>query len=205
MIRQYAFFVDSDACSGCRTCQVACKDAHDLRAGLSWRRVFEVTAGGWQRRHGAWVADVAAYYLSVACHHCQTPVCAQQCATDAIGKRPDGVVLIDDSRCTKCRKCEHDCPYGAIRWDSAAGVPRKCTFCVDRLDAGQAPVCVTACPNRALGYGEREDLARRPGTTSQVFPLPDAALAGPALVVAPHRRAAEMADRAPAVANWEEV
>lgn len=205
MIRQYAFFVDSDACSGCKTCQVACKDAHDLHAGEHWRRVFEVTAGGWRRTDGAWTSDVAAYYLSVSCHHCQTPVCAQQCATDAIWKRPDGVVLFDESRCTKCRKCEHDCPYGAIRWDSTAGLPTKCTFCVGLLDAGEAPVCVAACPNRALGCGDREDLQQRHGGTSQVFPLPDADLAGPALVIAPHRRAADMSGRAPAVANWEEV
>lgn len=202
---QYAFFVNSDACSGCRTCQVACKDAHDVRAGLHWRRVIEVQAGGWALRGGTWATDAVAYYLSVACHHCQTPVCGQQCSTNAIWKRPDGVVLIDDSRCTQCRKCENDCPYGAIRWDAPSNAVRKCTFCVEDLDAGRPPVCVTACPNRALDYGDREELLRRYGGVSQVFPLPDPEATGPALVIKPHRSAAKAAERQPEVANWEEI
>ena len=120
MVRQFGFFVNSDACSGCRTCQVACKDRHDTRAGVHWRRVYEVTAGGWQQKDAAWVPAVAAYHLSVSCFHCQTPVCGQQCSTEAIWKRADGIVFIDESKCTKCHKCENDCPYGAIRWDADA-------------------------------------------------------------------------------------
>ena len=50
---QYGFFVNSDACSGCRTCQVACKDRHDARAGVHWRRVYEVTAGNWLQKGAA--------------------------------------------------------------------------------------------------------------------------------------------------------
>ena len=45
MVERYAFRFDSAACSGCRTCQIACKDKHDLAAGLRWRRVWEVTGG----------------------------------------------------------------------------------------------------------------------------------------------------------------
>lgn len=204
-VTQYAFFVNSDACSGCRTCQVACKDAHDVRAGQHWRRVIEVQAGGWARKDGVWTTDAVAYYLSVSCHHCQTPVCGQQCSTQAIWKRPDGIVLIDDSRCTQCRKCENDCPYGAIRWDAAVNAPRKCTFCVEEIDAGRPPVCVAACPNQALAFGEREDLQRRFGGVSRVMPLADPAIAGPALVIRPHRHAAAAVDRAPEIANWEEI
>ncbi len=204
-VRQYAFFVNSDACSGCKTCQVACKDAHDIRPGLHWRRVIEVQAGGWTRREGVWATDTSAYYLSVACHHCTTPACGQQCSTNAIWKRPDGIVLIDDSRCTQCRKCENDCPYGAIRWDSSVNAVRKCTFCADELDAGRPPVCVASCPNRALDFGEREELAQRYGGVSQVFPLADPAIAGPAIVIRPHREAGTAASLGPEVANWEEI
>jgi anaerobic dimethyl sulfoxide reductase subunit B (iron-sulfur subunit) len=204
-VTQYAFFVNSDACSGCKTCQVACKDRHDVRAGVHWRRVYEVTAGSWAQKDGAWTSTVAAYHLSMACLHCQTPVCARPCSTDAIWKRPDGIVLIDDSRCTKCRKCENDCPYGAIRWDGDANAVRKCTFCVEDLEAGLPPACVAACPNRALEYGEFEDLKRKYGTESRVFPMPDPALTGPAIVIRPHRHAAQVQSRNPEVSNWEEL
>jgi anaerobic dimethyl sulfoxide reductase subunit B (iron-sulfur subunit) len=148
---------------------------------------------------------VAAYNLSVACHHCQVPVCGASCASDAIWKRPDGVVLIDASRCTRCRKCEADCPYGAIRWDGSASMVYKCDFCVDYLDSGLPPVCVSACPNRALDFGEYEDLKKKYKGVNQVFPLPDASLAKPALIIMPHRNAGLVEGRNPEVANAEEL
>ena len=41
-----AFFFDSSTCSGCKACQVACKDKNDLPVGQLWRRVYEVSGGG---------------------------------------------------------------------------------------------------------------------------------------------------------------
>jgi anaerobic dimethyl sulfoxide reductase subunit B (iron-sulfur subunit) len=205
MVTQYAFFVNSDACSGCKTCQVACKDARDIPAGLHWRRVIEVTAGGWQQKDGAWLSTVIAYNLSVACHHCFIPACARSCQGDAIWKRDDGIVLIDDIRCTRCRQCEADCPYGAIRWDGATNTEYKCDFCVDAIDSGGTPACVAACPNRALEFGELSTLRARHGDVQRVFPLPDPAIADPALVVKPHRHAALASTRGPQVVNWEEL
>ncbi len=202
---QLAFAIQSDACSGCKTCQVACNDKHDIPAGMHWRRVYEITAGGWQKKQGAWLSTVVAYNLSVACHHCRVPVCGQLCQSDAIWKRPDGVVLVDRSRCTRCRKCETDCPYNAIRWDPVAAMVFKCDFCVDNVDGGQPPVCVTACPNRALDFGEYEDLKKKYGATDRVFPLPDPALAGPSLVIVPHRNAKVAESRNPDIANVEEL
>jgi len=203
-VTQYAFFVDSDACSGCKTCQVACKDRYDLPAGIHWRRVLEITAGDWTRKGGAWTNTVAAYNLSVACHHCLDPLCAGACPTEAIWKREDGLVLIDEARCTKCYKCRSACPYDAIRSDPVRGVS-KCHFCPDELAAGKPPVCVAACPNRALDFGDLEEIRRKHGTVSQVFPLIDPASARPALVVKPHRHAELVQARNPEVANWEEV
>jgi anaerobic dimethyl sulfoxide reductase subunit B len=202
---QLAFFVDSDACSGCKTCQVACKDKNNLRAGTSWRRVYEVTAGEWQKKGTAWTTTVAAYNLSVACHHCFDAPCTANCTTDAIYKREDGVVLIDQARCTRCNKCAADCPYDAIRLAGSGAEVSKCDFCVDELALGRPPVCVSACPNRALGWGEYDELTRTHGRVNRVFPLPDPSRARPALVVRPHRHAALVESRQPEVANWEEI
>jgi anaerobic dimethyl sulfoxide reductase subunit B (iron-sulfur subunit) len=203
-LRQYAFFVNSDACSGCKTCQVACKDRNDLPAGLHWRRVYEVTAGGWQKKDGVWLSTVAAYNLSVSCHHCWDPACVPACSTEAIWKREDGLVLIDESRCTKCYKCGPACPYDAMCYVSGSFVS-KCNFCPDELAAGRPPACVAACPNRALDFGDLEDLKRKYGTVSRVFPLPDPSTPGPALVIRPHRHAALVEARDPEIANWEEL
>jgi anaerobic dimethyl sulfoxide reductase subunit B (iron-sulfur subunit) len=202
---QLAFFVNSDACSGCKTCQVACKDRHDLPAGVHWRRVYEVAAGAWQRSGDAWAHTVSAYHLSVACHHCADPVCGKQCSVEAIWKRPDGIVLIDQARCVKCNKCRADCPYDAIRYEGSTNAVSKCDFCVDDLEAGRPPACVAACPNRALDWGELNDLRRRFGPVDRIYPLEDPSASRPAVVFKPHRHAAVAAGLAPEVANWEEV
>jgi anaerobic dimethyl sulfoxide reductase subunit B (iron-sulfur subunit) len=203
---QYAFLVNSDGCSGCKTCQVACNDKHDVAAGVHWRRVYEVTAGGWQKKDGTWTSTVLAYNLSVACHHCAVPLCGTSCQSDAIWKRVDGIVLIDASRCTRCRKCEADCPYGAVRWDAAAAMVYKCDACADEVDAGRTPVCVSACPNSALDFGDDDDLTKKyPNGEATAFPLPDPSLAKPALLVIPHRHAAQASTHNPEVANIEEL
>jgi anaerobic dimethyl sulfoxide reductase subunit B len=205
MVNQYAFLVNSDACSGCKTCQVACKDKHDLPAGVQWRRVYEVTAGGWRDQSGVWASTVIAYNLSTACHHCLNPVCAAPCPTQAIWKSENGIVLIEESLCRNCRACIQACPYGAIYFDPSKNTTTKCDFCQDVLDLGMDPVCVMACPNRALDYGEYAELKRKHGGESQVFPLPAPALTTPALVIIPHRSAALAASRDPVVANREEL
>jgi anaerobic dimethyl sulfoxide reductase subunit B len=205
MVYQYAFLVNSDACSGCKTCQVACKDKHDLPAGVHWRKVYEVAAGGWREEDGAWISTVAAYNLSMACNHCLNPVCAPPCPTQAIWKSETGLVLIDESLCRNCRACILACPYGAIFFNPAMNTTTKCNFCLDYLDSGRPPACVAACPNRALDYGDYAELKRKYGDASQVFPLPAASVATPALVIIPHRNTALVQSRGPIVANGEEL
>ncbi len=205
MVNQYAFVVNSDACSGCKTCQVACNDKHDILPGVHWRRVYEVTAGTWEKKGSAWVSTVVAYNLSVSCHHCMDPACLTACPSDVIWKREDGIVLVDESRCSRCRKCESACPYGAIRYDASSDSLRKCHFCVDYLDSGLPPACVTACPNRALDYGDFGALRAKYGDISRVFPLPDPSIAGPALIILPHRNTALVHSRDPEIANWAEL
>jgi anaerobic dimethyl sulfoxide reductase subunit B (iron-sulfur subunit) len=148
MVSQYAFVVNSDACSGCKTCQVACKDKNDLPIGLHWRKVYEVTSGDWRRQGDAWEATVAAYNLSTTCHHCLNPVCIPCCQADAIFKTETGIVLIDENRCRNCHACELACPYGAIRFNPVRNTTTKCDFCADLLDLGRPPTCVAGCPTR---------------------------------------------------------
>ncbi len=201
---RYAFYFDASACSGCKACQVACKDRNGLPAGVLWRRVYEVAGGGWQHRGAAWMHDVFAYHVSMACNHCEHPICLQVCPTRAITQREDGVVLIDADRCMGCRYCEWACPYGALQYDAAAGRMTKCTFCVDDLDRGEAPACVAACPMRVLDFGDRDELEARHGPLPEAYPLPEADLTRPALAMTAHQDTARARDGA-RVANREEV
>jgi anaerobic dimethyl sulfoxide reductase subunit B (iron-sulfur subunit) len=205
MVNQYAFFFDASACSGCKACQVACKDRNDLEPGVLWRRVYEVTGGGWERKGGAWVPSLAVYNISMACNHCLKPVCGLSCPVKAIWKRDDGIVLIDSARCIGCRYCEWACPYGSIRFDLRKNVVSKCDFCVDAVEAGEPPACVAACPERALDFGDLDELRRKYGDVRTVHPLPDPAQTDPALVIKPHRDSSRAAEKKAEVSNWEEV
>ena len=204
MVNQYAFFVNSDACSGCKTCQVACKDKNNLPAGVHWRRVFEVCAGSWRKQESAWVSTLSVYNLSVSCHHCIEPACMDTCSPGAIWKQENGIVLIDESRCTRCRQCIAVCPYGAISSDPVLTIS-KCNFCLDEISRQEPPSCVAACPNRALDFGDYLDLQKRYGDLNRVFPLPEPSIARPALVIRAHRNAARVQSQTPEISNWEEI
>jgi anaerobic dimethyl sulfoxide reductase subunit B (iron-sulfur subunit) len=202
---QSAFYFDSSACSGCKACQAACKDKHNLPVGILWRRVYEVAGGGWTRRGEAWLSTVFAYNISLACNHCERPICVEVCPAAAITQRADGIVLIDERKCLGCQVCSWACPYGAPQYDEKKGRMTKCTFCVDNLDAGLPPACVAACPLRALDFGDRAELEARYGTTRVVYPLPEADLTGPSLVLTLHQDATRAKSEAAVMANREEV
>ena len=204
-MKRYAFYVDSASCSGCKTCQVACKDKNRLPTGVLWRRVYEISGGGWESRGHAWVSTVFAYNISLACNHCDRPICVEVCPTGAYTKRPDGVVLHDSAKCIGCRYCTWACPYGAPQYDEQAGRTSKCSFCVENIDAGLPPTCVAACPMRALDFGDLAELEARYGQNYTVYPLPDPELTKPSLVITPHKDASRARHGSACVANWEEV
>jgi anaerobic dimethyl sulfoxide reductase subunit B (iron-sulfur subunit) len=190
----YAFTFDASACSGCKACQEACKDKNQLPAGILWRRVIEVSGGEWHATGDAWENNVFAYNLSIACNHCSHPKCAGVCPTDAYIVRPDGIVLIDASKCMGCGYCAWACPYGVPQYDDEQGIMTKCDLCCDSLDEGLPPNCVAACPMRVLDYGMTEHLESSGQSlnlwqlpaTEHPFPLPDYSRTEPHLVIKPH-------------------
>jgi anaerobic dimethyl sulfoxide reductase subunit B (iron-sulfur subunit) len=204
MARRTAFHHDSTRCTGCKACQVACKDRWDLPAGVTFRRVAEYAAGSWSANaDGSLSHNVHAYYLSIACNHCQDARCVEVCPTTAMHRLAGGIVEVDGHKCVGCRYCSWACPYRAPQFDADLGITMKCNFCRDALEAGGTPSCVAACPTRALDFGELEQLQARWGTLREVAPLPPARFTNPSLVITPHRDAAPV-DAGP-VANPREV
>jgi anaerobic dimethyl sulfoxide reductase subunit B (iron-sulfur subunit) len=200
-----AFHVDTRYCSGCKSCQLACKDKNKLPVGQLWRRVYEITEGEWQPRGAAWTQNIKAYNVSISCNHCERCICIEVCPVKAYQRREDGVVTIDQSRCMGCGYCALACPYGAPQFNPELGRMGKCDFCQDRLEAGKPPVCVEACPMRIISYGDRDEMTVRLGPERQVFPLPSETLTEPNLLIRPHPDAAEIESPVPLLSNPEEV
>jgi anaerobic dimethyl sulfoxide reductase subunit B len=206
MKKQLTFYFDSSSCSGCKTCQMACRDKHDLARGVLWRRVYEIAGGDWKKEGMAWVPDIYSYFISMACNHCEKPVCLTSCPNKAISKNGNGIVLIDEKKCMGCRYCEWTCPYGALHYDDQNGVMSKCTMCEDLILQGKKPACISACPMRAMDLTDGA-MAGIPGQPERpdMFPLPDPDITQPALVVKPHPHSVRAEKDKLRINNKEEV
>lgn len=182
---QYGFYFNGRRCTGCKTCMLACKDYHNLSCDVAFRQIYEYGGGTWTRDgRGVLSHDCFAYYVSVACNHCAHPACVKVCPTGAMHKDDWGLVTVDDQRCIGCGYCALSCPYRAPKVDREAGHSAKCDGCSSRLEAGKAPICVEACPLRALDFGDVDELRRRYGDLSDLAPLPPSSATSPNLVVA---------------------
>lgn len=150
-MEQYGFYFDSERCTGCKTCELACKDYKDLGTDVNFRRIYEYAGGNWvEDNNGCWNQDVFTYYMSISCNHCDDPACAKVCPTGAMHKNADGFVIVDDEKCIGCRYCSMACPYDAPQFDVKKGLMTKCDGCYSRVKDGEKPICVDACPLRAL-------------------------------------------------------
>lgn len=209
----YAFAFDASACTGCKACQVACKDKHQLPAGVLWRRVYEVSGGDWEKSGAAWTNTVFAYNVSVGCNHCAHPACAAACPTRAYTVRDDGIVYQEEEKCIGCQYCLWACPYGAPQYSQDLGRVTKCDLCRDLIDEGQPPACVAACPMRALEIIEPQALElvetqsgakgqKRAEVRRLPFPL-TRTQADPSILIKPHP--AMFNELRKVVSNYEEV
>ena len=165
--RQHAFHFTADNCIGCHACEAACSEKNDLPPHLSFRSVGYVEGGTYP--------DYARINISMACNHCDDPVCLKGCPTRAYTKHPEyGAVIQDPDICFGCGYCTWVCPYNAPQLDPVAGQVEKCNMCVDRLEVGLKPACVSACVGNALDFGVVENVpARREQVDAHIPGFPD--------------------------------
>ena len=184
---QMGFLIKSAQCSGCKACELACKDIHNFEIGPRARRVREVCGGGWSVDEKTGVchpSGVFTYSVSYSCGHCDNPACVAVCPTGAHAKDEEtGLVTIDQEQCIGCKSCIQACPYGAPQFVEAKGVTEKCDMC------GEEPACVAICPQRALKVGDIDELRAEFGDCADVAPLPSSADTAPNVVIVAHRNA----------------
>lgn len=167
---QYGWRIDISKCTQCRACINACKFENNttLDFNVNYRWIIFQEAGTYP--------DVKRTFFTLSCNHCQDPACLASCPVDAITKRSDGIVLIDQDKCIGCRYCVWACPYGVPQFNEETQKVEKCTLCVHRIDAGLEPACVAACVGRSLaidfdvdtGSDTPRDFADRSLTNPQV-------------------------------------
>lgn len=167
--KQHGFYFNADRCISCHACEAACSEKNDLPPHLAFRSVGYIEGGSYPA--------YTRLNISMACNHCDNPVCLKGCPTRAYTKFAEyGAVLQDPDICFGCGYCTWVCPYNAPQLDTKAGHVSKCNMCVDRLEVGLKPACASACLAGALDFGivetkpdNRDQLETRiPG-----FPTPE--------------------------------
>ncbi len=171
--KQHAFHFTADNCIGCHACESACSEKNDLPAHLSFRSVGYVEGGTYP--------DYQRMNISMACNHCDDPVCLKGCPTRAYTKHPEyGAVIQDPDICFGCGYCTWVCPYNAPQLDPVKGQVEKCNMCVDRLEVNLKPACVSACLGNALDFGVVENTPEnREQIETQIPGFPDPSITHP--------------------------
>ncbi len=157
-MEQKFLVVDLDACVRCYACEIACRQENALsfETQSRWCRVQTIPP----RKVGG---ELHLDFVPIMCLQCDDPVCAKFCPVEAITKKEDGRVWVEEERCVGCRQCIAGCPCGAMYFNEVTRKAGKCDLCSSRVDSGIEPSCVQHCIGGALRYvlsADIEELAK---------------------------------------------
>lgn len=98
--------------------------------------------------------------------------------------------MAEAGRCLNCagHLCKDACPYSAPQFAAEEKAKmQKCDFCFDRWGEGKKPICVEACPPRALDAGFLEELERRYGKAKDAVGFVYSPVVQPSIVNKPKK------------------
>ncbi len=194
MTHRWGMVIDLDRCTGCETCVAACHAENNI-ATVSADEAARGRTMHWIHVERYWEGefpDIRARFQPVLCQQCDAAPCEPVCPTYASYHNPEGLNVQVYNRCIGTRYCANACPYTARyfnwfnpAWDKPlhlqlnpdvslreAGVMEKCTFCNQRILAGEIkakaenrelqdgeikPACVQSCPTTAMIFGDLND------------------------------------------------
>ena len=169
--------VDTTKCIGCRECEIACAESHDLPIpdvlNDSAHDNIRTTGETQYTVVNKFDTDKGEVFVKKQCMHCWQPACTSACLTNAMYKTDDGPVIWREEKCMGCRFCMVSCPFEIPKFEYNEWNPKiqKCDMCFDRLEGGQQPACVSACPTDAITFGMKRDLMEV--ARNRVYSYPD--------------------------------
>jgi len=110
------------------------------------------------------------YSVPLQCRQCENAPCVEICPTNALHRDDlESPVVVDHDLCIGCNWCVLACPFGVIRIDSAQGAVIKCDQCAQRVERGESPACVSACPTGALAFKTMDEILEEKREASLVL------------------------------------
>jgi formate dehydrogenase iron-sulfur subunit len=171
-----SFFIDTTKCTGCRGCQVACKQWNQNPGTKTFNQGTyqnppDLSTATYKLVRFSEEDDSSGepkwFFFPDQCRHCLYPPCKM-----AADKKARGAVVLDSRTRAVLfdpavkispedfKEVREICPFDIPRYDEKRGIMAKCTMCIDRVSEGMLPACVKACPTGTMGFGER-DLIRK--------------------------------------------
>lgn len=108
------------------------------------------------------------------CMHCGNAPCVNLCPFGAAFKQTNGIVRIHSDICMGGAKCKAVCPWKIPQRQSGVGlhleilpqyagngVMYKCDRCFNRIDDGELPACIEACPEDVQEIGPRDQIVAK--------------------------------------------
>ncbi|MDY6794715.1 MAG: 4Fe-4S dicluster domain-containing protein [Actinomycetota bacterium] len=146
-----AILFDASKCTGCRACQIACKQwnqrtyTHTDNNG-TYENPLQLTAQCWNRilfnepEERPKDDDIYWYFTKTQCMHCADATCVKVCPSGATKKYKVSdsdeeayVVMTDPKVCIGCNYCVATCPFQACRYDEEEKAIYRCRLCYDRI------------------------------------------------------------------------
>lgn len=164
--------VDTTECIGCRKCEFACDQSHQLtgqplesfesHAAFDRDRRMTDTAYTVVNRIANTENNEKPTYVKIQCMHCVDPACVSACLVGSLQLNNDGSVTYDAWKCIGCRYCMIACPFEVPTYEYLKPLTpevRKCDFCLERrTQEGKIPACAEMCPPMCLSFGKRSAL-----------------------------------------------
>ncbi len=135
-------FIDTDKCTGCMSCVLACSLQQGDTIGPAQSRILPV-------RRKKQVVNIP-----VVCRQCIKPLCAEVCPMSAISRNEKTrAMIVDTVLCIGCGMCMTACPLGGISVRTDVGHAVKCDQCEGD------PLCVKFCAYGAIDYITEDEAA----------------------------------------------